>query len=211
MKEDKCKICRRVGQKLFLKGEKCFSPKCIMIRKNYPPGAKGKRRKREISEYGKGLKEKQKLKKSFGISEKQLRRYVREMLLEKKRKKIDSINLLIQKLETRLDNTVFRLGFAFSRSIARQLVSHGHFMVNNRKVNIPSFQVKKGDIISIKESSKKKGFFSDLDLFLKKHQPPSWLSLDKAKQEGKVVGLLDTEEVTSQGINIPLILESYNR
>ncbi|RLC40003.1 MAG: 30S ribosomal protein S4 [Candidatus Nealsonbacteria bacterium] len=210
MKKNVCKICRRLGQKLFLKGEKCSSPKCPMVKKPYPPGLQRKRRRSILlSEYGKELNEKQKLKNYYGLRENQFKRYVEEIL--KARGKVEDAGiLLIKKLEKRLDNVVFRLGFARSRREARELVSHGHFLVDSKPVNIPSFQVEKGQVISVKESKKKKPYFKNLSVFLKNYQPPAWLKLDSQKLEGKII-----EEPTGEDIGVPLdvsaIFEFYSR
>jgi len=210
MKKNVCKICRRLGQKLFLKGEKCSSPKCPMVKKPYPPGLQRKRRRSILlSEYGKELAEKQKLKNYYGLRENQFKRYVEEIL--KARGKVEDAGiLLIKKLEKRLDNVVFRLGFARSRREARELVSHGHFLVDSKPVNIPSFQVEKGQVISVKESKKKKPYFKNLSVFLRNYQPPAWLKLDSQKLEGKMIG-----EPTGEDIGVPVdvsaIFEFYSR
>ena len=209
MINSKCKICRRLGTKLFLKGEKCLSPKCPIVRKSYAPGQKRKRRFGALSEFGKELKEKQKLKNWYNLKEKQFRNYVRDVL--KRRGKVeDSAALLIQKLESRFDNVVFRLGFAGSHKKSRQLVSHGHFLINGRKVNIPSYQLKKGDKISINPFSKEKKIFSNVAIALKKHQAPSWLKLDTEKLEGEVIGKPRLEEVAPPA-EISTIFEYYSR
>ncbi len=209
MEKNKCKICRRLGVKLFLKGEKCSSPKCPMVRKPYPPGLKGKRRKKGESEYGRELKEKQKVKNWYNLRERQLKKYVSAVL--KKRGSAENVEeLLIKLLESRLDNVVFRLGFAVSRSQARQLVSHGHFLVNGKKVNIPSYQVKKGDKIALRESSKKKKNFQEILPFLKKHTPPSWLKLDAQKMEGEVIGEPSLKEVAPP-FEISSVFEFYSK
>lgn len=205
----KCKICRRLGVKLFLKGEKCLSPKCPMIKRPYPPGQKGKRRTLPLSEFGKELREKQKLRNWYNLNERQFKRYVKEVL--KKRGKVeDAATLLIRKLESRLDNVIFRLGFASSHPQAQQLISHGHFLVNGKPVNIPSYSLKKGDKISIHPQSKKKGIFQNLPSLLKKHQPPSWLQLDREKMEGKVIAFPSLEEVAPPA-EISAIFEYYSR
>ncbi|MCD6550152.1 30S ribosomal protein S4 [bacterium] len=209
----KCKICRRLGTKLFLKGEKCFSPKCPMVRKPYPPG-KRKKRRTSMSEYNRELREKQKLRNWYNLREAQFKNYVKEVLKKRGRGKEeqgkDAPTLLIQKLESRLDNIVFRMGFADSRSQARQLVSHGHILVNKRKVNIPSFEVKKGDKISVAESSKKKKIFQEIATKLKKKQIPSWLKVDVQKLEGEVKSLPTLEEVAPP-VEISMIFEFYSR
>jgi len=213
MPNNKCKICRRLGVKLFLKGEKCLSPKCPMVKKPYPPGQKGKRRVRPLSEYGKELREKQKLKSWYNLAERQFRKYVKEVLT-KRGKVEDAATLLIKTLESRLDNVVFRLGFAGSKSQAKQLVSHGHFLVNGKSIDTPSHQVKKGDIISIKPQkitpSYKLGGGQNLQTTLKKYQPPSWLELNVSKLEGKVIAEPSLEEVAPP-VEISSIFEYYSR
>jgi small subunit ribosomal protein S4 len=206
--DSKCTICRRLGQKLFLKGEKCFSPKCPIIKRPYPPGQKKKRRPSPLSEYGRELREKQRLKVWYNLREAQLRKYVREVL--ERRGRIDTANLLIKKLESRLDNVVFRLGLAISRPQARQLVSHGYLLVNEKKVKSPSYQVKKGDKITIPPSKKGKKFFQNIASSLKKYQPPAWLKLDKEKLEGQVIGEPTLEEAGPPA-EISSIFEFYSR
>lgn len=209
MQNSKCKICRRAGVKLFLKGEKCFSPKCPMIRKPYPPGQKKKRRTRALSEYGKELKEKQKLKNWYNLKERQFKKYIKEAL--KARGKVeDATAELIKVLEKRLDNVVFRLGFASSRPSARQMISHGHFLVNDRAINIPSFSVKKGDKIKIKPNSFKKNIFKNLPQVLKKYKPPSWLEISAKDLEGKVIDKPNLEEAAPPA-EISSIFEYYSR
>lgn len=207
MQNTKCKICRRLGVKLFLKGEKCLSPKCPILKKPYPPGQKRKKRMSPLSEYGKELREKQKLKNWYNLKERQFRKYVKETLAQRGKVE-DATVLLIRKLESRLDNVVFRLGFTPSRPQARQLISHGHFLVNKRAVNIPSYQVKKGDKISFR--SAKKTVFQNLPALLKKYQPPSWLELNIEKLEGKIKDLPSLEEVAPPS-EIPAIFEYYSR
>lgn len=209
MINSKCKICRRLGTKLFLKGEHCFSQKCPMVRKPYSPGKKGKRRVGALSEYGKELREKQKLKKWYNLREKQFRKYVNEALGHRGKVE-DAASLLIKTLESRLDNVIFRLGIASSRAQARQLVSHSHFLVNGRAVNIPSHHLKKGDIIKIKPKSLKKTTFQNLSTRLKKQKIPSWLALSTENLEGKVIGEPSLEEVASP-VEISAIFEFYSR
>ena len=209
MKNNKCKICRRLGVKLFLKGDRCFSPKCALVRRSYPPGEKGKRRRRRISEYGKELQEKQKLKVWYHLREKQFRNYIKEVL-DKRGQVEDAGALLIRKLESRLDNVVFRLGFVPSRKQARQLVNHGHFLVNGKKVDFPSYEVKKGDIIGLNSRSQKRAIFENLPTILKKYTPPSWLKIDAKKLEGKVLGEPNLEEVAPPA-EISAIFEFYSR
>lgn len=194
---------------MFLKGEKCLSPKCPMIKKPYPPGMKKKRRFTASSEYGKELKEKQKLKNWYVLSERQLSNYV-EAIFKKRGRVEDASALLIQKLESRLDNAVFRLGFSPSRSQARQLVSHGHLLVNGRPINTPSYQLKKGDKISIKPKSKKKKNLENLSISLKKHEVPSWLKLDIVNLQGEVSAAPDPEQALSPA-ELSSIFEYYSR
>ncbi|MEA3452856.1 MAG: 30S ribosomal protein S4 [Patescibacteria group bacterium] len=213
MKDAKCKICRRTGRKLFLKGEKCFSAKCPMIKKAYPPGLVKKKRGRPLSEYGKELREKQKLRNWYGLREKQFSKYAKDVLNRTRRlssSKENPSELLIRKLENRLDNVVFRLGFSVNRTQARQMVSHGDFLVNDKKVDIPSFSVTKGDKISFSPKSKEKEMFKKLDVSLKKYETPSWLKLEKKKVEGEIVGLPTLEEA-SPPAEISSIFEFYSR
>ncbi len=202
----KCKKCRRAGQKLFLKGERCFSQKCAMIRRPYPPGVHGKSMRRRASEYGLQLAEKQKVRYAYGISEQQFKKYFKEIVGQKGNKE----DLFAQKLESRLDNVVFRFSWASSRALSRQLVNHGHILVNGRKVDIPSYQVKKGDVVKIKETSKKKNIFKDLKTILKKYELPKWLSLDKEKFEGKIKKQPVLEDMDKIG-ELNMIIEYYSR
>ncbi len=209
MINSKCKICRRAGIKLFLKGEKCFSVKCPIVRKPYAPGPKGKRRIRAVSEHGKELREKQKLKNWYALKEKQFRNYVKK-ILGARGKVEDAATLLIRILESRLDNVVFRLGFASSRMAARQLVSHKHILVNNRSINTAGYLVKKGDKIKIKAGSAKKNLFKNLPSLLKKYKTPSWLELNVENLEGKIVGSPNLDEAAPPA-EISLIFEFYSK
>ena len=175
-----------------------------------PGQAMGKKRKgKTSSEYKKSLQEKQTLKRLYGLSERQFKRYVKETL--EKMQKVENVSdELIKRLERRLDNVVLRLGFAKSQGHSRQLVSHAYFLVNGAPVNIPSFQVKKGDIIAVKETKKKKFLFKDLGATLKKLQAPSWLAVDKEKFEGKIIGDPSLAEVNPP-VEISLIFEFYSR
>ena len=210
MQNAKCKICRRLGIKLFLKGEKCLSPKCLMIKKSYPPGEKRKRKTRPLSEYGKELREKQKLKNWYNLKEKQFGKYVKEILRKKGRAEDPSAQL-IKILESRLDNVVFRLGFSPSRQISRQMVSHKHFLVNDKLVNIPGYLVKKGDRVTLNKKSSKKNIFQNVVVSLKKHNPPAWLKLDIKKLEGKVIGQPSIEEEAAPPVEISAIFEYYSK
>lgn len=209
MEDSKCKKCRRAGVKLFLKGEKCFSVKCPVVRKPYPPGPKGKRRIKTLSEYGKELKEKQKLRNWYNLSERQFRQYIKKAL-EARGRVEDASVFLIQILEKRLDNVVFRLGFVPSRTAGRQVVSHRHILVNNRRINISSFLVKKGDVVKIYPISVKKSIFQNLPQTLKKYTPPAWLKLDAEKLEGKVLGEPNFVEAAPPA-EIASIFEYYSR
>jgi len=206
---DQCKTCRRLGQKLFLKGDRCFSAKCAIVRRAYAPGQQKKRKGGSPSEYKKSLTEKQALKKWYGVSEKQFKRYVTETLNQMG--KVDDVSAeLIRRLEKRLDNVIFRLGFAKSRASARQLVSHAFFKVNGKPVNIPSYQVEKDDVITIKDNKKTKGAFKDLANELKRKEVPAWLSLNKEKLESKTIGEPNLDEVKPPA-EISLIFEFYSR
>ncbi|MBU0546614.1 MAG: 30S ribosomal protein S4 [Patescibacteria group bacterium] len=209
MTTEKCKICRRLGDKLFLKGERCLSPKCAMIRKPYPPGQKPKKRTGPLSVFGKELKEKQKLKNWYNLRERQFRNYVRGVL-KKRGGTEDASTQLIQVLESRLDNVVLKLGFANSRTQARKLISHRHFLVNDKIVNCPSFSVKIGDKIKIRPVSLKKGMFKNISSTIKKQVAPSWLSLNINDFEGEVKSLPTFVEASSP-VEVSAIFEFYSR
>ena len=198
-----CKLCRREGQKLFLKGERCYSSKCAIERRNYAPGQHGQAKKK-MSDYGTQLREKQKAKRFYGVQETQFRN-----LFEKasKRQGKTGENLMIL-LETRLDNIVFRLGFAASRKEARQLVTHGHFTVNGKKADIPSMEIKAGDVIAVKEKSQKSPKFKEIrEMSI---TVPAWMSVDVNKLEGKVVAVPRREEIDTP-IAEHLIVELYSK
>jgi len=201
------KIERRIGEKLFLKGERSYSQKSAMIRRPYPPGVHG-RRPRRLSEYGSQLISKQKVRNIYRVLEKQFKNYVKEAL----KARGESGIVLLRKLENRLDNVVFRLGFSQARDTARQLVTHGHFWVNNKSLNIPSYQVKVGDVIKVKPSSLKNTYFSSfLSQFLKRYKVPDWLELDKDKLEGKVKRLPGLEDSGINPKDLQAIIEFYSR
>lgn len=203
-----CKLCRREGQKLFLKGERCLSPKCAIERRNYPPGEHGKKAtfRRKVSDYGMQLREKQKARRIYGVMERQFRRYFREAT---RRKGLTGATLLTL-LESRLDNVVYRLGFADSRSQARQLVRHGHFDVNGRKTNIPSYIVNVGDVISVRSNSQSKVYFKDRAQIMESGRVPDWLTVNLTNMSGSVQA-----EPSRENIEIPLneqlIVEYYSR
>ncbi|OGZ22201.1 MAG: 30S ribosomal protein S4 [Candidatus Nealsonbacteria bacterium RIFCSPLOWO2_01_FULL_43_36] len=209
MQTNTCKICRRMGTKLFLKGERCSSPKCAVIRKPYPPGPKRKGRFKQLSEYGKELQEKQKLKNWYNLRERQFAKYVKDIL--KRRSKVeDASGTLIQKLEYRFDNVIFRLGFASSRIQARQFVSHGHFFINGKGVNKPSYQLAKGDKVTVNPVSRKNKNIEKVASMLKKYQPPAWLKLNPENLEAEVVGVPNLIEAAPPA-EISTIFEFYSR
>ena len=200
-----CKLCRREGQKLFLKGERCYSSKCAIERRNYAPGQHGQARKKQ-SDYGMQLREKQKAKRFYGMQETQFRN-----LFEKAAKKpgMTGENLLIL-LETRLDNVVFRLGFASSRKEARQLVTHGHFTVNGKKADIPSILVKPGDVIAVREKSRSSVRIKEIVETNAKRVIPSWLDMNRDTLTGKVVRLSEREDIDYE-VAEHLIVELYSK
>ncbi|MBT4277876.1 30S ribosomal protein S4 [Candidatus Falkowbacteria bacterium] len=210
LKQPQCKICRREGKKLMLKGERCLSPKCAIVKRNYPPGLHGiKNTRRKISEYGKQLREKQKAKKIYGVLEKVFKKYYEKAISSKGNVSENLINLL----EARLDNVVYRSGIASSRKQAKQLVGHGHFFLNKYKTDIPSCQVSIGDIIKIKESKKDKNFFKNLKESLKGkkgQEIPSWINFDKEKMEIKILSNPSISEM-DQGFDTKMIIEFYSR
>lgn len=201
------KVERRLGGKLFLKGDRCLGPKCAAIRRAYPPGAHGKsRRRRRDSEYANLLHEKQRVRYVYGLDDRELERYNK---IATALKGAVGSNLL-KILERRLDNAVYRLGFALSRRSARQTVNHGHILVNEKIMTIPSYQIKKGERISIKDRARSLRLFSDIDTRLKNYDPPRWLSLDKSKPEGTVIDMPSGEE--SEAIfDTAKIREFYSR
>ncbi len=200
-----CKLCRREGQKLFLKGERCYTNKCSVDRRPYAPGMHGQNRKK-ISEYGLQLREKQKAKRFYGILESQFRRYY-EMAI---RKKGITGEILLQLLESRLDNVVHRMGFGTSRDESRQLVTHGHFFVNGRRVSIPSYLVKPGDEIVVAEGSRKSSRFKDILDVTGSKVVPKWLEVDQENLKGRVVSLPAREDIDLP-IQEHLIVELYSK
>ena len=200
-----CRLCRRVGEKLFLKGERCFTPRCAIERRRTPPGDQSTRRRR-VSDYGLHLREKQKLRFMFGVMETQFRKYMEEAF---KNPTITG-QALLELLERRLDNVVFRLNFAESRRQARQLVRHSHFTINGRGTNIPSYQVRRGDVISWKESRNQREFFKALTDGIPRRPVPQWLTLDTATMSGTVLRNPDPSELETE-IETRLIVEYYSR
>lgn len=200
----KCRLCRREGIKLFLKGERCYSPKCPLERRGaVPPGQHGSKGRRRLSDYGQQLREKQKVKRLYGVLERQFRRYFKEA--DRVRKGTGEV--LLQLLESRLDNVVYRLGLAPSRSIARQLVSHGHILIDNQKVDIPSYQVKAGQTVSLSPIALK---IDEVKKALKEKNKkiPAWL--ERRAAVGKMIRLPKREEI-EEDINEHLIIEYYSR
>ena len=200
-----CKKCRRAGQKLFLKGEKCLSPKCPFLRRSYAPGQHGQTPQRP-TEYAKQLREKQKAAQTYGILDGQFRKYYKEALRQKGMTDL----ALMRVLELRLDNIIYRLGFASSRRQARVFVRDSHILVNNKKVTSPSFQIKLKDIIGIKETSQKKLPFSEIKKTLKKMKAPKWLKLDSEKFQGQLIQIPEREDIDTP-IDDHIILEYFAR
>jgi len=200
-----CKLCRREGEKLFLKGDRCFSPKCAMERRPHPPGPARRFRAKE-SDYGNQLREKQKVRRIYGVFEKQFRRYFKRA---QQMKGVTGTNLLVI-LESRLDNVVYRLGFADSRAQARQLVRHGHIAVNGRKTDIPSFLVKPGDEIVVRDKSKGNAYFKERAQTITDSKVPGWLKLDTSNLSGSVIAEPTREDIDFT-LNEQLIVEYYSR
>ncbi len=200
-----CKLCRRENMKLYLKGDRCFSDKCSYDRRPYPPGQHGQGRIK-FSEYGIRLREKQKVRRMYGLLEKQYRRYFE---LADRQKGVTGENLL-RLLERRLDNTVFRLGFGATRAEARQLVRHNHFNVNGRRVNVPSFLIKPGDEITVRERSRKIARIKEAMETVERRGTPAWLEVDPKEFKGTVKTMPGREDVSAQ-IQEQLIVEFYSR
>jgi len=201
-----CRMCRRENLKLFLKGDRCFSDKCAYDRRSYPPGDHGQRRGRKVSDYGIQLREKQKVKRMYGLSEKQFRLFFKR---SDKQKGITGTNLLVM-LERRLDSTVYRMGFVNSRTQGRHFVKHNHFLVNGKKVNIPSYITKMGDIIEVCEKSRKvKAIEDSMDAVVRRGLP-QWLELDKDNFKASIKALPVREDITMP-IEEQLIVELYSK
>ncbi len=204
-----CKLCRREGEKLFLKGSRCLTPKCAIERRSYPPGQHGRSsqyRRGRASDYLLQLREKQKMRRIYGVYERQFSNYFSKA---EQRAGLTGNNLLAI-LESRLDNVVYRLGIAESRAQARQLVLHGHIMLNGRKTNIPSALVKSGDHISVRSQSQKKNYFKALRQDLDDRQVPRWLNLDAKNMSAQVIQLPSREDI-DVSLNEQLIVEYYSR
>lgn len=199
-----CRLCRREGMKLYLKGERCYTDKCAITRRNVAPGQHGTSRKK-LSNYGMQLREKQKAKRFYGVLESQFRKYFE---IAERQSGITGENLL-RLLESRLDNVIYRLGLASSRAQARQLVAHGHFKINGKKVDIPSYIIEAGDVIQVADASKSSPHFKELKETFK-GTVPQWLSFDIEKLEGKIVSLPSREDVDLP-IAENLIIELYSK
>jgi len=201
-----CRLCRRENLKLFLKGDRCYSDKCAFDRRSYPPGQHGQRRRGKISDYGIQLREKQKVKRMYGLSEKQFHLFFQR---SDRQKGITGTNLLIL-LERRLDNVVYRLGFVNSRTQGRHFVRHSHFFVNGRKVNIPSYLIKKGDVITVREKSRNIQALGDALDAVVRRGVPQWLDLEKENLQGTVKDLPVREDLTMP-MQEQLIVELYSK
>lgn len=202
------KIERRIGEKLFLKGERSHSPKTAMTKRPYPPGAHGKARTRKLSEFGQQLKSKQKIRNIYRLLEKQFKRTVKGALMTKK----NSHAAIVDALEGRLDNVVFRMGFAQSRDQARQLVNHGHILVNGKRVTTPSYNTQMGDTVTIREGSKRMPYFSALmPTWFTNYQSPGWIDLNKTNTSGTIKGRPDMLESGVKPDDLQAIIEYYSR
>ncbi len=210
-----CKLCRREGEKLFLKGERCFTPKCSFDKRSFAPGQHGRTAGRgggkgmgtgRASDFARQLRAKQKARRIYGVLERQFRRYYDTAIA---RSGITGLNIL-QILESRLDNVVFRLGFASSRSQARLLVSHGHFTVNGRRTDVPSMLLGEGDVVAIREGSIKLAYFKDLNVYAEKRNAPSWLNRDVKSMAGSVARMPERAEIDGS-LDEQLIVEYYSR
>ena len=208
-----CKLCRREGEKLFLKGDRCFTPKCSFEKRDFAPGQHGRmasrgggRNRGRESDFARQLRAKQRARRVYGVLERQFRRYYEVSL---KRRGLTGLNLL-QILESRLDNVIYRLGFASSRAQARLLVTHGHFTVNGRRTDVPSMLLKDGDEIAIRDGSQSLTYFKELNAFAETRTPPEWLSRDIKKLTGIVQRLPERVEIDGS-LNEQLIVEYYSR
>jgi small subunit ribosomal protein S4 len=201
-----CRLCRRERQKLFLKGTKCFTEKCPVERRGFPPGQHGQSRRTKVSEYGVQLREKQKVRRMYGLMERQFRNY-----FEKARKQTGRTGeTLVKMLERRLDNTLYRLGFAPSRKAARQLITHGHFMVNDRPVDIPSYLLRPGDVIRVRERSKQLDIIHASMKRMKDTAMLPWLTLDKAAMTGTFLNVPERADIPLNA-DEQLIVELYSK
>lgn len=204
MMNKRCKICRREGKKLFLKGERCNAGKCALVKRNYPPGIHGNKGSKKLTEYGLQLREKQEAKRTYGLSETQFRNYFKKSVKQKG----DTVSKMLELLEMRLDNAIYRLGLSRSRKEARQLVTHGFFLVNKKKADIPSINLRVNDIVGIRKMNK--GILKDLDKKIDFKKLPSWLSFDLGVNEAKIVGKPELTEVNPH-FDLKAIVEYYSR
>jgi small subunit ribosomal protein S4 len=206
--DSKCALCRRAGEKLFIKGERCFTPKCAMVRRPYAPGIHGQARGKALSEFGRQLAMKQKIKRTYGVLERQFRKHFDEV----KNKSGVTGDMLLIRLERRFDNVVYRLGMATSRAQARQLISHGFFNLNGKKTNIPSCEISLGDSIAFRKEKKDKSFLSLLKEVKKTStiNVPGWLILDELKWEGKILSLPTRDHIEGD-LNPQLVVEFYSK
>lgn len=204
--DSNCRLCRREKQKLFLKGTKCFTEKCPVERRNYAPGQHGQSRRAKVSEYGTQLREKQKVRRMYGLQETQFRNYFSKALKQTGR----TGETLVKMLERRLDNTLYRLGLAPSRKTARQLITHGHILVNNKSVDIPSYLLRSGDTISVREKSRKLDVFHASMKRMKDTAMLPWLSLDKATMTGTFLNIPERADIPLNA-DEQLIVELYSK
>lgn len=204
--DEKCKICRRQGEKLFLKGDRCFTTKCAIVKRKYAPGQHGSDRPGKLTDYGRQLRDKQSAKRLYGLSERQFSNYVKKAM----KKRENTNELLVRYLEARLDNVIFRLGIASSRVAARQFVGHGFVCVNGKKVDVPSYQVRPKDIITINPIKANKKILNDVKERIKSKEVPAWMHFDKEKMEIKVIDaprFADNEKA----FNVQSVVEFYSR
>lgn len=206
------KVERRLGEKLFIKGDRCLGQKCALVRRSYAPGAhgkgkgKGKGKRREPSEFGALFREKQKVRFTYGLDDKDLKKYINIAVSQKGAFGINVLKLL----ERRLDNVLYRLGFADSRRMARQAIGHGHVTVNGKRVSTPSYQIKKGNIVGLKELSLKSGLFKGIDDKIRSYEAPRWLALDKSKKMGTITRDPESDDVQTN-VDITKVKEFYSR
>jgi small subunit ribosomal protein S4 len=205
-----CKVCRREGEKLFLKGERCLSQKCAFDRRGYAPGQHGKDaqfKRQRISDYARQLREKQKARRMYGVLEAQFRRYYQEAL---KKRGLTGLNLL-QMLEARLDNVIYRMGFAESRALARELVTHGHFNLNGRRTNVPSTVLRPGDTIEVRPKSREQAYFKNLAEAAEKRMAATWINRNLDTLSGSFAKMPERHELSDIRLNEQLIVEFYSR
>jgi len=200
-----CRLCRREKDKLYLKGDRCYTDKCAVVRHGYAPGEHGQARQK-FSEYGQQLREKQKARRIYGVMENQFRRYFKEA----DRRKGVTGEVLLQLLESRLDNIVYRLGLARSRNEARQLINHGHFEVNGRKVDVPSYMVKPDDLVAVRENRKNKAVFKEIAETRDQMESVDWLEMDQEKLQGRVLRIPKRDEIDVP-VTEHLVVELYSR